>query len=256
MTLAIHRTDNRTQSSGVRARALAISLAAHALLFLLFWLAGSDNLSRTLSVSLLIESEPQQLEIPDEETREISPQNKMRRRKKQSAGNAGQARKGAKSNSSAPATPDNPWGSYERDMFRRKSGDTTGRAGTKTQGTNWGNEKTGKTTKQGTQENVVIPPGDSKSATRWKKGASRRLVSLPAIDYPESIRKKSGQGQVELRIEVGADGRVEEVEILKSSGFTRLDINARNAYRSAIFSPSVSGDHATGVVVVTFRVRD
>jgi TonB family protein len=46
------------------------------------------------------------------------------------------------------------------------------------------------------------------------------------------------------------------VEILKSSGYTRLDLNARNAYRRAVFSPSASGESATGIVTVTFRMKD
>ena len=123
-------------------------------------------------------------------------------------------------------------------------------------GPKWGSEKTGRSNKQGEKENVAIPKGDSKARTRWRKGAARRLLTIPAIEYPESVRKKSGQGQVELQIEVNAQGRVEEVEIIKSSGYTRLDINARNAYRSAVFSPSPSGESATGIVVVTFRMRD
>lgn len=258
MTLNIARTEHSTRSlSDARRPAFAISIAIHVLLFLLLWLLSRNALDRTLSVALVVESEAQELAIPEEEATEISPQRNARRRKNQSAsGKMGGTRKGARSNSNAPALPENPWGSYEQDMFRRKSANTTGQAHAKAQGPAWGNEKLAKTSKQGTQENVTVPPGDSKSSTRWKKGAARRLVSLPAIDYPESIRKKSGQGQVELRVEVGADGRVEDVEILKSSGYTRLDINARNAYRNAVFSPSASGDSATGIVVVTFRVRE
>lgn len=239
-----------------RRPALVISLAIHALLLLIMWLLGRNALDRTLSVSLVLESEPQRLEIPDEESSEIAPQRKSRQRRRSSPGKTGGSDRGAHSSSNAPSVPENPWGSYERDMFRRKSTTPNAQAQAKAQGTAWGNERLPKTSKQGAQENVTVPPGDSKSSTRWKKGAARRLVSLPAIDYPESIRKKSGQGQVELRIEVGADGRVEDVEILKSSGFTRLDINARNAYRNAVFSPSASGDSATGIIVVTFRVRE
>lgn len=251
MTLSIRKPEHPGR------RAFAISLVIHALLFLILWLWSRNALDRTLSVSLILDSEPQKLEIPEEEESEISPRGNSRRRKNQSApGKAGGTKKGARNNSNAPATPENPWSSYERDMHRRKSANTTGQAQAKAQGPAWGNEKLPKSSKQGTQENVTVPPGDSKSSTRWKKGAARRLVSLPAIDYPESIRKKSGQGQVELKVEVGADGRVEEVEILKSSGFTRLDINARNAYRNAVFSPSASGDSATGIIVVTFRVRE
>ncbi|HRP70298.1 MAG TPA: TonB family protein, partial [Turneriella sp.] len=111
-------------------------------------------------------------------------------------------------------------------------------------------------TKQGADEAVTIPRGNTASTTRWKKGGARRLVSLPTIDYPASIRKRSGQGSVELLLVVGATGRVESVEVIKSSGYSKLDINAKNAYRNAVFSASPSGEKASGVVVVTFRMRD
>jgi TonB family protein len=240
-------------------RAFIISVAAHALLFLLLILFAGRNLGNPLEVRLVIERENttlQKLETPEEEEEETPKQKRRRETRKESSSQARPSRdKNAKSEKSAPATPSDPWSSYERQMHKRDKSAASSSAPTSKQ-TAWGNEKTGKTAKHGENEAVVVPKGTTGTSTRWKKGASRRLVSLPTIDYPESVRKKSGQGRVELLIEVGPDGRVEEIEVLKSSGYAKLDINAKNAYRNAVFSPSPSGESATGIVIVTFRMRD
>jgi TonB family protein len=239
-------------------RAFLISVTAHAVLFLLLILFASRNLGNPLEVKLVIERSdtPNRLEEREEETEEEVPQkNRKQKRSQSSSSAASRQQKGSKANTNAPATPSDPWSAYEQKMHTRKSSETnTTRPQSKS--TSWGNESTGKTGKRGENEAVVVPKGDTGTSTRWKKGAARRLITLPSIDYPESVRKKSGQGRVELLIEVGPDGRVEEIEVIKSSGYAKLDINAKNAYRNAVFSPSPSGERATGVVIVTFRMRD
>lgn len=240
-------------------RAFLVSLAAHALLLLLVVLVADRSLGRTLEVSIVLENEPTHEIEPDEpEKEEIRPESNRRRRAgpKNSAHHAANATGGRSASRSENRTLSDPWSNYEREMFSRKAANADRGERQKAAGTSWGSEKTGRTTKQGESETVVVPRGDSTSATKWRKGSARRLISLPAIEYPESVRKKSGQGVVELLIEVDERGHVENVEIVKSSGITRLDLNARNAYRRAVFSPSASGENATGVVVVTFRMRD
>ena len=239
-------------------RAFVISVAAHAVLFLLLILFAGKNLSNTLEIKLVIERNeaPTRLEEIEEETEIESPRKSRRQnQRKSAAAKPTRSEKSSKTNSNAPATPADPWSDYERKMHARNNNENSSTR-PKSTNTSWGSEKTGRTQKQGENESVVVPEGSTGTSTRWKKGAARRLVSLPTIDYPESVRKKSGQGRVELLIEVGPDGRVEEIEVLKSSGYAKLDINAKNAYRNAVFSPSPSGESATGVVVVTFRMRD
>lgn len=237
-------------------RAFAVSLAVHALLFLLIYIVAGKNIPSLLEVSIVVERrqiQPEQLEEPEET---IRPQPKKSRRKNRAASERPPAKSGRQAQRDNRTLQD-PWSSYEQRMFaqnRTSSGTTKG--STTSQSTSWGSEKTGRTEKRGESEQVNVPPGRSESATRWRKGSARRLLSLPAIDYPESVRRKSGQGSVELLIEVDERGHVESVEILKSSGITRLDLNARNAYRRAVFSPSASGESATGVVTVTFRMKD
>ncbi len=240
-------------------RALLVSLGLHALLFLLIVLFADLKLTNTLSVTILSESPQRIQELPEEEEREIirpsRSKGKSAKQQKQASGAAGSKRKGKNNSESLPAMSD-PWSQYEQQMHSRKSAGTSPGSASHTEGTKWGSEKTGKNEKRGESEKVNIPKGDSSTATRWRKGAARRLLSMPPIEYPESVRKKSGQGKVELLLEVDAQGRVESVEILKSSGSTRLDISARNAYRNAVFSPSPSGETATGVIVVTFKMRE
>lgn len=235
-------------------RAFFVSAAVHfALLLLAFFSAGRD-LSQPLAVSIIVVSE----EVPEEAVPEEFEEPATPRKQKRRAATARQDRRSPKHTASKQRDEkalSNPWGDYERHLFSRRE-TTQGSDSGKTQAPRWGSETTGRTEKRREEERVVVPPGSSRSATRWKKGAARRLISLPAIDYPESVRRKSGQGTVELMIEVDARGQVENVEILKSSGITRLDINARNAYRRAVFSPSATGSSATGIVLVTFRMRD
>lgn len=237
-------------------RAFAISVAAHIFLFLLL-LAFAGTEEKIMRVSIVVETErPERVQI-EEEKEEITTERVSRPRKK----SAGKKRQKDAQKASAGSTPqagasEDQWSRYERQMHSRNSSSQHTAQASGNSGPRWGSEKTGRSGKQGEKENVAVPKGDSKTSTRWRKGAARRLLTMPTIEYPESVRKKSGQGQVELQIEVNAQGRVEEVEIVKSSGYTRLDINARNAYRSAVFSPSPSGESATGIVIVTFRMRD
>jgi len=230
-------------------QAFAVSVAIHILLFLLLWLFGGTIFNEPIRVAIVVDTAPP--EVIEEPETEITPSKKRLSQKKTTR------TKKNTSTSSKEGNSQNPWSDYERELFSKKGNTSTqqGSAG-KSNTTGWGNEKFGKSEKQSTEEKVTIPKGDTSSATRWRKGAARKLVSLPAIDYPESVRKKSGQGQVELLVEVGPDGRVEEIEILKSSGYTRLDLNAKNAYRNAVFSPSSSGESASGVIVVKFKMRD
>jgi TonB family protein len=237
-------------------RAFAVSLALHALLLLLIFIVAGKTIPAPLEVSIVVEREQIEPEQLGEQEETLRPQPKKSRRKLRTAREKSQAKSGQEARRDNRTLQD-PWSSYEQRMFaQNRTSSGTNKGSTTSQSTSWGSEKTGRTEKRGENEQVNVPPGRSDSATRWRKGAARRLISLPPIEYPESIRRKSGQGSVELLIEVDERGHVESVEILKSSGITRLDLNARNAYRRAVFSPSASGESATGVVTVTFRMKD
>jgi len=60
--------------------------------------------------------------------------------------------------------------------------------------------------------------------------------------YPPESRQRGEQGEVVLEIDVGADGLVEDVAVVESSGYRSLDEAAMSAARSAKFVPAKSGD--------------
>ncbi len=59
--------------------------------------------------------------------------------------------------------------------------------------------------------------------------------------YPEAARREGIQGTVELRFRIAADGSVEAVEILRSSGFGILDEASQQTIRRAAPYPLVRG---------------
>ena len=63
-------------------------------------------------------------------------------------------------------------------------------------------------------------------------------------DYPRGARLRGEQGEVELELEVGADGRVSSVRVARSSGFAELDDAALAAVRTARFIPAKSGNRS------------
>ncbi len=236
-------------------KAFLYSLAAHAILLLLILFVTHKETDRTLEVALIVQS-PTKEEHEELELKEIPQENKRRQRQKSGAAKSARS-KSKRQKSAVSGTPslEDPWSSYESQMFARNS-KVAAEPSHKSGGTTWGSEKFKRGSKSETDEDVVIPRGRKQSTTQWRKGGQRKLVSLPSIDYPESVRKKSGQGVVKLLIEVDSKGRVTSVEVEESSGITRLDLNAKNAYRRAIFSPSASGESATGVVTVRFLLKD
>lgn len=71
-------------------------------------------------------------------------------------------------------------------------------------------------------------------------------------DYPRGARARGEQGEVELEIEVGANGRVTSARVVHSSGYPELDGAALAAARGARFVPAKSGRKA---VASTARLK-
>ena len=61
--------------------------------------------------------------------------------------------------------------------------------------------------------------------------------SCPKPQYPAASRRLEEEGTVALRFLIGADGSVLQSEVVKSSGFARLDEAARNALSKCQFRP-------------------
>ena len=65
----------------------------------------------------------------------------------------------------------------------------------------------------------------------------RRKASGADPVYPEMSKRLQEEGAVELGVEVGNDGRLHEVRVLRSSGSARLDEAAVQAVRGWTFTP-------------------
>ncbi|MDR1662621.1 MAG: TonB family protein [Azoarcus sp.] len=66
----------------------------------------------------------------------------------------------------------------------------------------------------------------------------------PEPPYPQMSRRLGEEGKVMLRVYVLPNGSVEKVEIVKTSGFARLDKAARDAVVKWRFGPARQGNNA------------
>jgi len=83
-------------------------------------------------------------------------------------------------------------------------------------------------------------------------------LNNPKPGYPAVSRRFGEEGQVVLRVLVSTQGRPEEIQLLRSSGFQRLDDAARAAVAQWRFVPARVGSVATTAwvqVPVSFQLR-
>lgn len=77
-------------------------------------------------------------------------------------------------------------------------------------------------------------------------------------DYPRAARERGEQGDVVVEIRVNAQGTVDDVSVVSSSGFAALDIAAVEAARAARFTPAKSGREsvsATARLTLSFKLH-
>lgn len=102
-------------------------------------------------------------------------------------------------------------------------------------------------------------PGASGSANaRSQPDQPARVRQQPKPPYPELSRERQEEGVVRLRLQLDAQGRLQSVKLLQSSGFVRLDRAAREAVTEWQFSPGVQNGQpvpATLDVPVYFRLE-
>jgi len=86
----------------------------------------------------------------------------------------------------------------------------------------------------GTVEAVIVP-GVSKP----------KLLKASKPDYPSGAARLGEEGATGLKLLINTDGRVADVQLISSSGFTRLDEAAiKHAKRNWAFSPCTEGGKA------------
>jgi protein TonB len=85
------------------------------------------------------------------------------------------------------------------------------------------------------------------------------LSQSPRPVYPLGARQRGEEGRVELEIAVTAAGAVGAVRVARTSGFSDIDLAARDALREARFRPARRGADnvpATVRLAVVFRLTD
>lgn len=85
---------------------------------------------------------------------------------------------------------------------------------------------------------TAAPPAAAPQAPAIRMGAVIQAGAHCAKpDYPSASRRMEEEGTVTLKFLIGADGKVLQADVEKSSGFTRLDEAARNALSKCQFRP-------------------
>jgi protein TonB len=105
---------------------------------------------------------------------------------------------------------------------------------------------------------VQGPPTKLPSAEPVPPKFSANYLKNPAPDYPAISRRLGERGRVLLRVLVSPEGRSEQVEIDRSSGYQRLDQAAQNAVRKWQFVPARQGDNtvrAWVIVPIVFTLK-
>jgi periplasmic protein TonB len=88
------------------------------------------------------------------------------------------------------------------------------------------------------KEVVKEEPVEAEPAPIIPPSAEAKELRNPAPPYPRMSRKLKEEGTVTLKVLVKADGRVDQVEIVNSSGYKRLDDAAKKAFKRWKFSPA------------------
>jgi protein TonB len=73
-------------------------------------------------------------------------------------------------------------------------------------------------------------------------GTRPSYAENPKPIYPQEAKEKGFEGEVVLRVEVLANGRVGQIEIKRSSSYELLDRSALTAVKQWRFTPARKGD--------------
>ena len=87
------------------------------------------------------------------------------------------------------------------------------------------------------------PPQPDQPETVHIKTAAPLYKENPRPEYPRLARRRGYQGTVMLDVLVDQDGRVSDLKIAESSGYSILDKKAVSSVKKWIFQPGKKGDH-------------
>ena len=81
------------------------------------------------------------------------------------------------------------------------------------------------------------PPPPAPPAPRTIAITAVEYLSPPVLGYPPAARRFQEQGQVHVRVLVDARGLPQQMDVIRSSGFARLDEAALATVRATRFKP-------------------
>ncbi|MBU4212745.1 MAG: energy transducer TonB [Kiritimatiellae bacterium] len=101
----------------------------------------------------------------------------------------------------------------------------------------------------------AAPQSDADEFSKGIQGLSRMSAGVRPV-YPLGARHRGEQGNVTVRVQVGADGRVKRATIAMSSGHLELDQAALKALRRACFVPARrNGKPVASESLIIFRFQ-
>ncbi len=120
-------------------------------------------------------------------------------------------------------------------------------------------------------DDIVVPPAETplpaaanapvatEAVGELPQPAARELQTRTRVEptYPPAARRAGEEGTVRLRVLVDESGRPKDVQVAKTSGFTRLDNAAVQAVRRWRFQAATDGSQPIAAwtqVAITFRL--
>ncbi|MDX9844222.1 MAG: energy transducer TonB [Aquabacterium sp.] len=109
---------------------------------------------------------------------------------------------------------------------------------------------------------TAAPAGQVGRSTTQPKvlpSSAVRYLLEPMLSYPRISREMGEEGVVRLKVLVDEQGRPQDIEVARSSGYPRLDQQAVQAMKKARFQPHLEDGQARKVWVVaplTFNLED
>lgn len=97
---------------------------------------------------------------------------------------------------------------------------------------------------------AVTEPAPPAPAVITPLNVRAAYANNPYPAYPSSSRKMGEQGVSSLRVLVSPEGRVQQIELERSSGYARLDAAAMTTVRAWKFAPARQGNSAVAAWVV------
>ena len=84
---------------------------------------------------------------------------------------------------------------------------------------------------------AVVPDAPPVAKSEPVKTVARLLRGCRLPQYPKRSEEKGEEGTVVFRFLVGTDGKVQSAQLVRSSGFDRLDSAAKDAFMQCKFTP-------------------